>query len=165
MHATNMMKKGFVLIGIALGIVGRVSAQQDSLTVEQAVAYSLRNNYAIMLAKQDSAVAAINYEYRNAAFLPRLNATGTALFSNNNQKQTLADGSEKNRTGIRSTNLSSALNLSWTVFDGFRMFLLRDQIGIAVNQGNLLIKSTVINTVAPAATEMFGVVSAKPESV
>lgn len=163
MHATNMMKKGFVLIGIALGIVGRVSAQQDSLTVEQAVAYSLRNNYAIMLAKQDSAVAAINYEYRNAAFLPRLNATGTALFSNNNQKQTLADGSEKNRTGIRSTNLSSALNLSWTVFDGFRMFLLRDQIGIAVNQGNLLIKSTVINTVASVINTYFDIVRQKQQ--
>lgn len=158
-----MMKKGFVLIGIALGIVGRVSAQQDSLTVEQAVAYSLRNNYAIMLAKQDSAVAAINYEYRNAAFLPRLNATGTALFSNNNQKQTLADGSEKNRTGIRSTNLSSALNLSWTVFDGFRMFLLRDQIGIAVNQGNLLIKSTVINTVASVINTYFDIVRQKQQ--
>ncbi|WP_162944897.1 TolC family protein [Flavisolibacter nicotianae] len=158
-----MMKKGFVLIGIALGMFGRVSAQQDSLTVEQAVAYALRNNYAIMLAKQDSAVAAINYEYRNAAFLPRLNATGTALFSNNNQKQTLADGSEKNRTGIRSTNLSSALNLSWTVFDGFRMFLLRDQIGIAVNQGNLLIKSTVINTVASVINTYFDIVRQKQQ--
>ncbi|HET7896587.1 MAG TPA: TolC family protein, partial [Flavisolibacter sp.] len=129
-----MMKKGFVAIGLLL-LTGSLWAQQDSLTAEEAVALALRNNYNIMLARQDSAVAAINYAYRNAAFLPRVNAAGTALFSNNNQKQTLADGSEKNRSGIRSNNLSGSINLNWTVFDGLRMFLLRDQIDIAVNQG------------------------------
>lgn len=163
MHVTNMMKKGIVFLLASFVSVSRLLAQQDSLTVEQAVAYALRNNYNIMLARQDSAVAAINYEYRNAAFLPRVNATGQALFSNNNQKQTLADGSERKRSGIRSTNLSSAVNLNWTVFDGFRMFLLRDQIDIAVNQGNLVIKSTVVNTVASVINTYYDIVRQKQQ--
>lgn len=156
------MKKGFVAF-VLLTLSSRLWAQQDSLTAEEAVAFALRNNYSILLARQDSAVAAIDYEYRNAAFLPRLNASGTALFSNNNQKQTLADGSEKNRTGIRSTNLSSSLNLNWTVFDGFRMFLLRDQLDIAVNQGNLVIKSAVVNTVASVITTYYDIVRQKQQ--
>ena len=156
------MKKGLIFFGLIL-LAGRLWAQQDSLTAEQAVAFALRNNYSILLARQDSAVAAINYDYRNAAFLPRLNATGTALFSNNNQKQTLADGSEKNRSGIHTTNLSSSLNLNWTVFDGFRMFLLRDQLDIAVNQGNLVIKTAVINTVASVITTYYDIVRQKQQ--
>lgn len=163
MHVTNMMKKGIVSLLALLILAGQLCAQQDSLTAEQAVAYALRNNYSIMLARQDSAVAAINYEYRNAAFLPRINASGTALFSNNNQKQTLADGSDRNRSGIRTTNLTSAINLNWTVFDGFRMFLLRDQIDVAVNQGNLVIKSAVINTVASVINTYFDIVRQKQQ--
>ena len=163
MHVTNMMKKGRFLLLLTFVSIGRLWAQQDSLTVEEAVAYALRNNYNIMLARQDSAVAAINYDYRNAAFLPRLNATGQALFSNNNQKQTLADGSERKRSGIRSTNLSSAVNLSWTVFDGFRMFLLREGIDVAVNQGNLVIKSTVVNTVASVINTYYDIVRQKQQ--
>lgn len=158
----KMKKTGLIFLNIIL-LAGTGWAQKDSLTAEQAVAYALRNNYSILLARQDSAVAAINYDYRNAAFLPRINATGTALFSNNNQKQTLADGSERNRTGIKTNNLTSALNLNWTVFDGFRMFLLRDQLDIAVNQGNLVIKSAVVNTVATVITTYYDIVRQKQQ--
>lgn len=128
------------------------------MTVEQAVAYALQNNYDILLSRNDSAIAAINYEYRNAAFLPRLNATGTYIINNNNQRQTLADGSERDRKGITSKNLNAALNLNWTVFDGFRMFLLRDQLDIAVEQGNLVVKTAVINTVASVINTYYDLV-------
>ncbi len=156
------MKRGFVLL--ILLIAGTVTATaQDSLTVEEAVGYALRNNYDILLARQDSAVAAINYSFRNAAFLPRVNATGTLITSTNNQKQTLADGSDRERNGIRQNNLTTAINLNWTVFDGFRMFLLRNQLDIAINQGALVIKSSVINTVATVVTTYFDIVRQKQQ--
>ena len=150
------MKRIFSLLVISL--VGKGMVAQDSLTVEQAVAYALQNNYDILLSRNDSAVAAINYEYRNAALLPRLNASGTYLINNNNQRQTLADGTERDRKGIRSNNLNAAVNLNWTVFDGFRMFLLRDQLDLAVEQGNLVVKTAVINTVANVITTYFDIV-------
>lgn len=159
-----MMKKGFGFLAFAFLIgAGRLWAQADSLTVEQAVAYTLRNNYSILLAREDSAVAALAYNYRNAAFLPKINASATALFSNNNQKQTLADGSERNRTGIKANNVTSSINLNWTVFDGFRMFLLRNQLDLSVAQGNLVIKSAVANTVALVITTYFDIVRQKQQ--
>ena len=150
------MKQLFSFLIISL--LGKGLAAQDSLTVEQAVAYALKNNFDILLSRNDSAIAAINYDYRNAAFLPRLNASGTFLSNTNNQKQTLADGSERERNDIRSKNLNAALNLNWTVFDGMRMFLLRDQLGVAVTQGNLVVKSAVINTVANVITTYYDIV-------
>ncbi len=162
MHGTKKMKRGFFLLTLITATVWNATAQ-DSLTVEDAVGYALRNNYDILLARQDSAIAAINYSYRNAAFLPRVNATGSLVSSTNNQKQTLADGSDRERNGIRQNNLNSAVNLNWTVFDGFRMFLLRDQLDIAVSQGNLVIKSALINTVATVITTYFDIVRQKQQ--
>ena len=157
MHDTNkMMTRIFCLLVILFFSKGLFS--QDSLTVEQAVAYALRNNYNILLARNDSAIAAIDYDLRNGIFLPNINAGATYLVNNNNQKQTLADGSERDRKGIRSNNLNASLNLSWTIFDGFRMFLLRDQLDIAVTRGNLVVKNAVINTVASVINTYYDIV-------
>lgn len=161
-HGINMRKKGFIFFALFSASVYTVGAQ-DSLTVEEAVAYALRNNYDILLAQQDSAVAAINYEYRNAAFYPQINGTGSAIFSTNNQKIQLADGTERVRNGIRQNNLSTAINLNWTVFDGFRMFLLRNQLDLAINQGNLTIRSAVVNTVAAVITTYYDIVRQKQQ--
>ena len=155
------MKRFFSLLIISLTGTGLFA--QDSLTVEEAIAYALQNNYDILLSKNDSAVAAINYEYRNAAFLPRVNGSGTYLINNNNQAQTLADGSKRERSGIQSNNLNAAINLNWTIFDGFRMFLLRNQLDIAVEQGNLIVKTAVINTVASVITTYFDIVRQKQQ--
>jgi outer membrane protein TolC len=157
-----MRKKGSVFFALFTAIVITAPAQ-DSLTVEQAVGYALRNNYDILLARQDSAVAAIDYSYRNAAFYPRINATGSTLFSSNNQRIQLADGTERVRKGIRQDNLAGAINLNWTLFDGFRMFLLRDQLNVAINQGALVIKSTVVNTVSSVITTYYDIVRQKQQ--
>jgi outer membrane protein TolC len=157
----KLMKRLFILfIGCFLGTA---LFAQDSLTVEQAVAYSLQNNYDILLSRNDSAIAAINYEYRNAAFLPRLNANGNLLFNNNAQRQTLADGSVKDRTGIRSNNLNAAVNLNWTVFDGFRMFILRDGLNVSIRQGSLTIKNAVVNSVANVINTYYDIVRQKQQ--
>ena len=162
MHVINMRKKGFVFFALFSAIVFTTSAQ-DSLTVEEAVAYALRNNYDILLARQDSSVAAINYDYRNAAFYPQINATGSTLFSSNNQKIQLADGTERVRNGIKQDNLAGSINLNWTLFDGFRMFLLRDQLNVAINQGALVIKSTVVNTISVVITTYYDIVRQKQQ--
>ena len=94
---------------------------QRLLTLEEAVATALQNNYDIQIAKNDSLVAAIDYSYRNAVFLPSVNANTAATFNNNNQRQTLADGSERKSNNIRSNNIQASVGLDWVLFDGLRM--------------------------------------------
>src|SRR5437763_5900295 len=81
---------------------------QDTLTVQKAIATALNNNYDILLSRQDSASAAITNEYRNAVFLPTLNAGSTILFNNNSQTSKFTDGTERNRSGIRASNVNAA---------------------------------------------------------
>ena len=68
---------------------------QETLLPEEAVALTLKNNFDILIQKADSGFYALDYKFRNAYFLPQVNANATLLFNNNNTKQKLADGTIK----------------------------------------------------------------------
>lgn len=123
-------------------------AQIRPLTLNEAIAISLQNNYDIQLTRNDSLLAALDLAYANYSLLPRLSADGGINFNNNNQRQVLADGTKRESNGIRSNNVNASLNLDWTLFDGFRMFMARDRLSDMVELGELRIKNQVIATVA-----------------
>lgn len=154
----NMNKK-FVLPFLLL-LTLSVKAQRQ-LTLEEAIATALQNNYDIQLSRNDSAVAALDYSYRNAIFLPRVNATAGTNWNNNNQKQTLADGTKREQRGVKSNNINAALNLNWTLFDGFKMFATRDKAEEFIRLGELGIKNQVINTVAIVINTYYDIVRQK----
>ncbi len=136
---------------------------QDTLTIEQAVAAALKNNYDILLLKNDSAVFALNNSYSYAAFLPRLNATGGLIFNNNAINQKLSDGTERKRGGIRSENLAAAINMNWTIFDGFKLFATRQRLAELVRLGELNIKEQIVNTVSEIIKTYYNIVRRKQQ--
>ena len=136
---------------------------QKVLTIEEAVAAALKNNYDIQLLRNDSSLYALNKSYAKAAFLPRFNATTTVLFNNNNQKQKLADGTERKQNGIRSNNINAAVNMNWTVFDGLKMFATRNKLAEFVQLGNLNIKSQLTNTVSEIIKTYYNIVRQKQQ--
>lgn len=132
---------------------------QTFLSVEEAIATALQNNYDILLSKNDSAVAALDYSYRNAVFLPRVNASASNVWNRNNQKQEFATGT-KREGDVKSNNLAASINLNWTLFDGLKMFATRDRAEELIRLGELVIKNQVINTVASVINTYYGIVSA-----
>ncbi|RTL60411.1 MAG: TolC family protein [Sphingobacteriales bacterium] len=138
-------------------------AQERVLSLDEAIATALKNNYDIQLAKKDSSSAAIDNSYAYAAFIPRLNATGGIIFNNNDQKQKLASGTTTSRKGVRSDNLSSAVQLTWTLFDGLKMFATRDKLAEFVKLGELNIKNQIINTLAAVINNYYNIVRQKQQ--
>src|SRR4051812_29621672 len=155
MHKSEIRK--WLLLFAFFSCFGFSVSAQDTLTVEEAIATALNNNYDILLSKEDSASVAITNQYRNAVFLPTLNASTGLIYNINNQTQRFTDGSEKKRSGIKTNNLNAALNLNWTLFDGFRMFILRDRLDVATIQGNYTIRNQVINTVAEVINKYYDI--------
>lgn len=139
------------------------SAAQRMLTLEEAIATALQNNYDIRLSKNDSAVAALDYSFRNAALYPRLNGSIGTTWNNNDGKQTLADGTKREQNNIKSHNLNAALNLNWTLFDGMKMFATRDKVAEFVRLGELGIKNQVVNTVANVINTYYNIVRQKQQ--
>jgi len=136
---------------------------QNKLTVEQAIAATIENNYDIQLLRSDSTSYALDKSYARAAFLPRLNATTGLVFNNNNQKQKLADGTKKQSSGLRSNNLTGSVQLNWTVFDGFKMFATRDKLSEFVKLGDLNIKNQIVNSVAAVINNYYNIVRQKQQ--
>lgn len=136
---------------------------QKILTAEEAIATTLKNNYDIELLRNDSASYALDNSYAKAAFLPRLNATTGLVFNNNDQKQKFSDGSTKARNGIRSNNLSGAVQLNWTLFDGYKMFATKDKLGEFVKLGELSIKNQMVTSVAAVLINYYNIVHQKQQ--
>lgn len=134
---------------------------QRLLSLEEAVASALKNNYDILLSRNDSMVAALDYSYRNAIFYPRVNVSTGATWNKNNQRQTLADGTKREQKNLRSNNQNVALNLNWTLFDGLKMFATRDKAEQLIQLGVLGIRSQVVNTVALVITTYYNIVRQK----
>lgn len=151
------MKKIFIPSLIFILAWGNVQAQQV-LTLEDAIALALQNNYDIRLSRNDSAVAALDYSYRNAALFPRLNGNAGQTWNNNDQKQEFADGTKRERNGVKSNTLTASLSLNWTLFDGMKMFVIRDKAEEFLKLGDLVIKNQVVNTVATVITNYYSIV-------
>ena len=159
-----MKKIFFILLHIyCLSIATNKIVAQKMLTVDEAIATALKNNYDIQLLRNDSAAYALDKSYAKAAFLPRVNASTGLVFNNNDQKQKFSDGSEKQRNGIRSNNLSGAVQLNWTLFDGYKMFATRDKLNEFVKLGELNIKTQMVMSIAAVINNYYSVVHQKQQ--
>lgn len=148
---------------VVIFFISTRSFAQDTLqlSVEQAIATALQNNYDIQLSKNDSLIAAINYSYRNAAFIPQVNATGTVLLNNNSQQQTYEGGTVKARNGIKSRNTNAGLSANWVLFNGFKMFIARNALNDYLEQGSYTIQNQISNTVSDVVKAYYDIVHQK----
>ena len=149
------------IIPIVLFFSNSVHAQK-LLTLDEAIATALQYNYDIVLSRNDSAVAALDYSYRNAVFLPRLNGNVGATWNKNHQNQDFANGT-KREGNVKTNNLVGSLTLNWTLFDGGKMFVTRDKAEELVRLGELGIKDQVINTVATVINTYYDIVRQKQQ--
>jgi len=136
---------------------------QKILSLDEAISNALEKNYDIRLAKNDSATAAIDYSYRNAAFLPRLNANLGTTWNNNAQKQTLSDNSKRDKSGLKSNSISSQVAMNWTLFDGLKMFATRERLEQLLEVGEIEIRRQVDTTVAGIIDSYYNVVRQKQQ--
>ena len=144
-------------------LLSQTTTAQKMLTLDEAIATALQNNYNIQLSKNDSAVAALDYSYRNAAFLPSVNANLSGLYRNNNQNQKFSDGTQRKLNDIRSNNYAASVDLNWVIFDGLKMFATRDKLKEIVQLGSLEIKQQIVSTIADVITNYYAIVKQKQQ--
>jgi outer membrane protein TolC len=140
-----------------------MATAQQMLTLEDAISAALKNNYDILMTRNDSTSYALDRSYAYAAFLPRLNATATRTFNSNAQKQELSNGTKRDTSGIRSNNLNAAVTLSWTLFDGLKMFATREKLLEFERLGTLAVKDQVVNSVAAVVNNYYNIVRQKQQ--
>ena len=158
------MKRRTPLVAVILFFVlASATAQEQPVTLEQVIALALEKNYDIRVFKNLSTSAATDNKYSVGAFFPVINATGSRVWNNNDQKQELANGDEVERNDIQSNNLSGSVQLTWLLFDGARMFATRERLAQIEAQGELNVKNQMINTIAQVVTNYYNIVREKQQ--
>jgi outer membrane protein len=141
---------------------------QQQLTLEDAIGAALKNNYDILLSRNDSTSYALDRYYSFAAFLPQVNGTAGVVWNTNDQEVKFVSRSSGKdslvtRSGVRTTNMNYAVNLSWTLFDGMRMFATRERVMELEKLGSLSVKAQIVNSVAAVINNYFNIVRQKQQ--
>jgi outer membrane protein TolC len=124
---------------------------QNKLSLQQAFELTLEQNFSVQIAKNDLTIARRNNVIGNAGMLPSV--MGTA--NNDNQvmdtKQKFLNGTENNRDGARSNQLNAGVELSWTIFNGMKMFATKSRLAELEAMGELKAKQQMETTLSRVA--------------
>jgi Outer membrane protein len=134
---------------------------QAELTLEEAVAVALENNYDIRLVSKDVAIAANNVNIGNAGMLPTISADVSAAAGIQNTAQTLLSGEEREVRGNNTRNTAYGASLDWTIFDGLQMFTRYEQLKELKALGEANMKATILATVFDVVSSYFDLVQQK----
>jgi outer membrane protein TolC len=130
---------------------------QELLSLQQAVEIALKNNYSIVIAKNQAAISKNDFSAGNAGMLPSLTYVASGTEAGNNTKQNYSSGLEVDKKGVKSNNINTGLVLNWTIFDGFAMFASYDKLRELEAMGELNAKMQIENTVAKIIGAYFDV--------
>jgi len=108
-------------------VAGSIHAQ-ELLTAEQALNIALEHNHGVRLAKISLRTAELMNTAGEAGMLPTIDAIGQYDRDNSATRQTFFSGEVREVDDANSQVLSGAVQLNWTVFDGFAMFAMKDRL-------------------------------------
>jgi outer membrane protein len=143
---TKYKKIGFLLLSCMLLTAMAKAQNAPLLTLQEAVEIALKNNYNIVLARNNNAIAQNNTTIGNAGFLPSVSGDISQNNSIQSIKQTRSDGTVNNINGARNSNLSYGPSLNWTIFDGFAMFANYEELKQRKQLSDVSLRDTILST-------------------
>ncbi len=157
----NKLKQIPVILAFSLCMASTALQAQQALSLAEAVETGLENNFDIIIRRNDARIAANDNTIGNAGFLPfvGLNATQNNTFTDTYQETTITSDSVRIRDidNARAMTLNAGVQLNWTLFDGFRMFVNKNSLGVLERMGETEAKSTVEQTVAAIILGYYGI--------
>lgn len=139
------------------------SQAQQLMTLDEAITIGLKNNYNILMAKNQEEAAAVDYQYAFGAFLPTINGSASKVWSTESVNQKYSNGNKVERNGARSNQTSLSANLNWTLFDGLKVFATKDKLKAIEEAGTLTVKDQVVNTIAQIIQSYYNIVQQKEQ--
>lgn len=135
-----------------------VRAQDSLLTLDKAITLALEKNYDVRIAGNVRDQAANNSNAGMAGMLPRLDLNGAYSKTVGSAKQHLSSGQDVDRDNSVSDNTTANATVTWTVFDGLRMFATREKLEQLAAQGEQSLKVQLETTTTEVITSYYAVV-------
>ena len=157
------MRKNIIAFLLLLGSV--LGNAQEVLTIKDAVAIALENNFEIKIANNNLNIDKVNLSVGNAGILPRVTAS---IVDNNriqNSSQTLQSGQVNSLKDAKNNSLNYGVSLDWTIFDGLRMFARYDQLKELQKLGEARLKQTILLKIAEVHATYFDLVQQQQQLI
>ena len=136
---------------------------QEKLSLENAVNMALKNNFDILVANNSASISKENNTRGNAGMLPTVALFGTGNYSLNNRYQKDTDGTSVNTSSLNTTSLSAGAELSWTLFDGGKMFVTKSKLNEIQALGEIQYRDKVLKTLFNVIGAYYDVVRQKQQ--
>ncbi len=134
---------------------------QQKLTINEVIKIALENNFDIRFAKSDAAISDNNYSLGNAGFLPKVDISGSQSRTVTNTKQEYATGSSVDKSDAGSNSTSANIILSWTLFDGLKMFTSYSKLREYKELGELKLRNQIENSISDVMKTYYDIVRQK----
>ncbi len=155
------MKKSLIFFSLCL--ISGLGQTQTILTLHDALTLAIENNFSIALVKNEQLAASINNSIGAAGMLPSLNGTVNQDNQVTNTKQTFLNGNENNRDGAKSRSLNAGVEMSWTIFNGMKMFATKTKLAEFEAMGNLKLRMQMEQVLARVAKAYYDAVLSKSQ--
>lgn len=138
-----------------------VWSQTHILTLEDAITTGLSNNFSIRISKNNNEISKNNNSIGNAGFLPKL-GIGSSIRKSVLTTETESTGGAVSKSGKDVTSsLSLGASLDWTLFDGFKMFIQKDKLGLLQKQGETSARLNVENVLSEIVVTYHSIIQYK----
>ncbi len=131
------------------------------LSPEEAVRIALERNYDIRIARADADIARLNNTKGNAGMLPAINLVANENFTLSAFQQKLANGNEFNALGAPFNAVNAGVQLSWTLFDGRRMYIAKNRLEALESLGQLNLQASVQQTTGAVLLAYYDIVRSR----
>jgi len=135
-----------------------VSVAQELLTVKDAIAIALENNYEIKLFQNNLKVSQENVTLGNAGMLPTVTGNFNQNNSLSNSNQTQANGDVRALDNAKNNSLSYGVSVGWTIFDGLGMFSRYETLKELQKQGEIELQRSVVTRVSDVISTYYTIV-------
>ena len=157
------MKKLILNLSIIIFFIP-LTYSQKVLSSEDAISIALKYNYDILVARNSATTDSVNNTPGNAGMLPDVTISSTESYSTATKlHQKFSDGSTLSSSNTQSNSLNANIGLSWTLFDGGKMFVTKRKLSEIQELGEIQFRDRVLQTVYDVILAYYDVVRQKQE--
>ena len=152
------MKRRGLILGVCLCLCFQLAQAQDMLTVKEAIAIALENNFDIKLFQNNLKVTQENATAGNAGMLPTVTGNFAQSNSISNSNQTQASGEVRALDNAKNNSLNYGVSVGWTIFDGFGMFSRYETLKNLQKQAEADLQKSVVTKVSDVISTYYTIV-------
>jgi outer membrane protein len=147
----------FIILGLSIGYLDA----QSYLSADSAIAIVLKKNYNIIIAQNNYKQAENNHAPGVAGMLPNVGVFAGLSGADNYIHQDYSSGTTISKSGVGSITATPSLGVTWTLFDGTRMFIAYNQLGLLRDEGLLGVKMAMQDNIASVIEAYYNIVQQK----